>query len=307
MAYLGHFEKFISIDGEPVDLSRIDEGIIMAGDEEYDADEMITDEDRLDVFNETALTTQDELVKSLDEVIGKIEEESKTDKEHSPAFYARYKELVVQFRDKIRKMTFPSKLEDWWRYEYEVRESGASLRMSHIDYFRFDRHDFVDEHVDTTFDLFDIKTKLLTVEQYAQVYGVTTTTVRQWIRRGKLRTEVKAGSEWRIPELAECLSRKYGCRRYTRKEILTDLPEGYAFFNEYAHVTLSQNEKQKDLFDVCFSKELDVMDFQSEEDFIRENYREIQMDQKEREKFELYLISEPFVQPTEVCFVSREY
>ena len=115
MAYLGHFEKFISIDGEPVDLSRIDEGIIMAGDEEYDADEMITDEDRLDVFNETALTTQDELVKSLDEVIGKIEEESKTDKEHSPAFYARYKELVVQFRDKIRKMTFPSKLEDWWR------------------------------------------------------------------------------------------------------------------------------------------------------------------------------------------------
>ena len=70
--------------------------------------------------------------------------------QHSPAFYARYKELVIQFRDEIKKKTFPTKLEDWWRYEYEVRESGASLRVSHIEYFNFGRSDIVDEDIDTT-------------------------------------------------------------------------------------------------------------------------------------------------------------
>ena len=307
MAYLGFFDRFSEIDGKPVDLSRLDEGIVMAGDEEYDADEMIDDADRLEVFNETALTTQDELVKSLDEVIGKIEDESKTDTEHSQSFYARYKDLVIKFRDEIKKNTFPSKLEDWWRYEYEVRESGASLRMSHIDWFYFDKSDIVDEDVDTTFNLLDVKTKLLTVEQYAQAYGVTTTTVRQWIRRGKLRTAVKAGSEWRIPELAECLSRKYGYRRYTRKETLTDLPAEYTFFNDYDYVMLSQNEQKKDLYDVCFVKNHDYLSGETEEEIMQKYYREIQLDQKEREKFELYLIANPFVEAGEKCFVSREY
>ncbi len=307
MPYLGHFDGLFSINDKPVDLSRLDEGIIMAGDEEYDADEMISDEDKLEVFNESALKTKDELLKSLDEVVGKIEEESKTNTQHSPAFYARYRELVVRFRDEIRKKTFPEKLEDWWRYEYEVRESGASLSVSHTEHFSFDRNDICEVTVDTTFHLFDIKTKLLTVEQYAQAYGVTDTTVRQWIRRGKLRTAVKAGSEWRIPELAECLSRKYGYRNYTRMEILTDLPEEYAFFNEYDYVTLSQNEERKDLFDVCFSKDHDFSPEESEEEIMRKYYKDIQMTQKEREKFELYLIANPFVQPDEVCYVSRDY
>lgn len=307
MAYLGFFDGFDSINGKPVDLSRINEGILIAGDEVFDADDFIDDADCLELFNETALRTQDELVKSLDEVIGKIKAESKTDTEHSPAFYDRYRDLVVRFRDEIKKKTFPVKLEDWWRYEYEVRESGASLKVSHIDYFRVDRHDSVDESIDTSFTLLDIKTKLLTVEQYAKAYDVTTTTVRQWIRRGKLRTAIKMGSEWRIPELAECLSRKYGYRSYNRKEMLTDLPEGYAFFNEYDYVTLSQNEKKKDLFDVCFAKTHEFSLSESEEEVLRKYYKEIQLDAKEREKFELYLIANPFVEADEKCFVSREY
>ncbi len=87
----------------------------------------------------------------------------------------------------------------------------------------------------------------------------------------------------------------------------TDLPEEYAFFNEYDYVTLSQNEKKKDLFDVCFAITHEFSLSESEEEVLRKYYKEIQLDTKEREKFELYLIANPFVEADEKCFVSREY
>ena len=213
-----------------------------------------------------------------------------------------HREKVEEFLDEILGKTFPAELEDWWRYEYEVRESGAVLKLSHIDQFDFGPDGTVTEHTDTTFNLLEVRTKLLTVEEYAQAYGVSVITVRQWIRRGKIRTAVKAGSEWRIPELAECLGRRYGDRTYTRKEYLTDLPEGYAFFNKYDHVTLSQNEDQRDQYIACFVKDYDLSAGESEKEIMRKYYKAIQIGQKEREKFELYLIANPFVEAEEKCF-----
>ena len=307
MAYCGILDGLCDIGGEPADLSRLDEGIIIAGDEEYDADDFISDKDRLDFFNDTALRTKDELLKEIDSLLEEIAEESKAETTHSPAFYARYTALVRRFRDEVKKKTFPEILEDWWRYEYEVCESGVILSLCHIRHLTICRDDSVEETKDTTFELMHIKTRLLTVEQYAQAYDVTATTVRQWIRRGKIRTAMKLGSEWRIPELAEVMYRGYAWGRYYRKEVLADLPEEYAFFNEYDYVVLSQNEKSKDLFDVSFGKYYNPLDYKDEEEALRQNFKEIQMDQKEREKFELYLISNPFVVPEEARLASREY
>ena len=307
MAYCGILDGLMEIDGKPVDLSRLNEGIIVAGDEEFDADDWISDEDKLNFFNETALRTKEALIKEIDSLLKKIDDESKTDNGHSPVFYEKYKALVISFREEVERNAFPEKLENWWRYEYEVRESGITLSVSHIDYLSISSNDCVDENKDTTFDLLNIRAKLLTAEQYAQIYGVTTTTVRQWIRRGKIRTAMKVGSEWRIPELAEIMTRGYRWGRYYRKEVLTDLPEAYAFFNDYDFVMIGQNSDRKDLFDVTIGKKHDYLGWESEEEMIRQNYKDIQMDQKEREKFELYLISNPFIEPEEACLASREY
>ena len=49
--------------------------------------------------------------------------------------------------------------------------------------------------------------------------------VRQWIRRGKLRSAVKAGSEWRIPELSEIIGRGYRRGTFHWDDKLSDVPE----------------------------------------------------------------------------------
>lgn len=305
MAYCGVLDGLYEIGGKPVDLSRLDEGIIIAGDEEYNADEFISGEEELEVFNETALRTQNDLLKDIDSLLGKIAEKSGKDSGHSSVFYDRYTDLVVRFRDRVKESTFPNNLEDWWRYEYEVRESGITLFLNHIDYFSVCRDDSVDENIDTSFELFRVRSKLLTVEEYAESYGVTVTTVRQWIRRGKIRTAIKAGSEWRIPELAEIMSRGYQHGHYTRREHLSDLPEEYAFFNMYDFVDIEQNKENKSLFDLCFSRKFAVGDYPDAETAVAENCMYGQMDLKEREKFELYLIANPFVETYDSCIALR--
>ena len=273
MAYCGILDSLIEINGKPVDFSHLDEGILIAGDKEYAAEDFISEEEKLDFYNETALRTKEDILKDIDSLIAKSDAKAETKEKHSQAFYERYKDLLNRFRDEIEKCTFPQKLEDWWRYEYEVRESGITLSLKHADMFDIERDDYIFEHMDTTFTLKQIKAKLLTVEQYAQAYGVTTTTVRQWIRRGKIRTAIKLGSEWRIPELAEITERGYKSGHYERKEYLTDVPAEYAFINDYDYIDIDQNEEHKEYFDLCFSKKFDSA--------------------------ELYLISNPLVEASE--------
>lgn len=303
MAYCGILDNLLELDGKPVDFSRLDEGIIIAGDEQYDADEFITDEERLDLFNESTIRTKAGLLEDINSLLAEIEEDSKTDTKHSAAFYERYRELVIRFRAEVEKNTFPEKLEDWWEYNYDVRGTGITLTLSHTECFDVSANDTCGGIIDTQFELLHIRTKLLTVEQYAQSYGVTTTAVRQWIRRGKIRSAIKEGSEWRIPELAEVTERGYKHATFTRNEFLTDLPDEYAFFNDYDYVDIDQNEEHKELFDLCFGKVHDSKEYPVPEQ--DQKYKHIQLDQKEREKFELYLISNPFIESRDTCITVR--
>lgn len=306
MAYCGVLDKLISINDKEVDLSRLDDGVIVAGDEEFDADEWITDEDKLEFFNETALRTKADILKDIDSLLADFDAKSGGDEKHSPAFYERCKDLVQRFRAEVEEKTFPEKLEDWWRYEYNVRESGIVLTLNHIDSLDIWRDDTASEIIDTEFRLLSLKSRLLTVEQYAQICGVTTTTVRQWIRRGKIRNAIKTGSEWRIPELAEIMQRGYRDGTYYRKEYLTDLPAEYAFFNEYDFVEMDQDSEDREKYIVRFwKKSKDSILELGEEEWQKRNSREIRLSQKEREKLELYLISNPFVESSDSCITSR--
>lgn len=303
VAYFGIFDG-MKINGEEVDTSRLEsEGKIIVGDEEMDPDDLITEEDRLQFFNDGALQNQRSLLNDIDILFRKIDEDGKTDTKHSQAYYGRYRELVMKFRTKVEDCTFPEKLEDWWSYTYDVTSTGITLKLAHTDSFDLCADDTIMASCDTEFELLHIRAKLLTVEQYAQAYGVTTTTVRQWIRRGKIQTAIKQGSEWRIPELAEITDRGYTGGRYERLEYLTDLPEKYTFFNDYDIVDISQNKEHRELFDLCFSRRFDVMKVPEEK--WSENWKEIQLDKKEREKFELYLISSPFVKASAEYITGR--
>ena len=117
-------------------------------------------------------------------------------------------------------------------------------------------------------------------------------TVRQWIRRGKIRTAYKEGKEWKIPELSPPPSRGYEGAQYKWIYGLDNLPEEYSFLADYVIATFYQDMKDKSKYHVLLV---------SKETFTSKNpgnvaptkNQELLLDAKEREKLELFMIAHP--------------
>lgn len=59
------------------------------------------------------------------------------------------------------------------------------------------------------FKLLSVESDLISVGEYAKLYGIEPQTVNQWIRRGKIRTAKKIDNHWMIPTLTESPKRGY--------------------------------------------------------------------------------------------------
>lgn len=234
----------------------------------------------LEIFEEQYITTRVELLNELESYLSAARSKKGLtiyDK-HSNEFKKVYLGMITEFYNKIKNTNLFNELEPWWSYYCEIDETGASLHLAHAEYVGIDDDGMVDALViDDDFELVKINTKLLSVEEYAQIYEVSVGTVRQWIRRGKIRSAIKTGNEWRIPELSELQGRGYSTGRYYFKEGLCGVPEEYAFVSRSNYIRIEQGEG--DMYKIYYSGDAD------EEDNM------VMMNTKEREKFELYLIS----------------
>lgn len=243
-------------------------------------------------YRRDSMTTKKDILFDVKMKLNHLEKGSGLDTTHSMAFYTRSKELLLKFKKEVEDAILFEELEDMWSYDIDIDDTGITLRLIHADEVEFNDDGVVtfismDEH----FDLITVKAKMLTVEKYAEMYGVTVGAVRQWIRRGKLRSAIKNGGEWRIPELAEVSGRGYKFGTYHWQDELSDIPEEYKFINECTIASITQDEHKKDLFHIeCWTVE----------NAERTNIHRTEMETKEKEKFELMLISNPLVKaPTE--------
>src|SRR5690625_4343364 len=108
------------------------------------------------------------------------------------------------------------------------------------------------------------------------MHDVTATTVRQWIRRGKLRTAKKVGRDWLIPSITERPSRGFTNGYYHWLGLPNELKVKFPFLIEYNSIYIPQNEDEKSLFD-CYLKG-------------QHSNKQITLSNNEREKLEVALI-----------------
>lgn len=180
-----------------------------------------------------------------------------------------------------------------WRYEISLNPTGMKLKMAFVDGYlnNQDENGYITDDSNYTdwatsflvtdiydeYDLIEIKSKLLTVEEFAKQYDVKVVTVRQWIRRGKIRTAIKMGGEWRIPELAGIPNKQRGYKpvRYRIDEPMRKLIDGFEFINDYENVKI-EHRKMDNVYDITFG--------------IGRNAKNVVVDIADRERFELYLL-----------------
>ena len=175
----------------------------------------------------------------------RYEKRALTDKEHSAAFYHGLQNLLQRFSDKVNESVLFEQLEDYWIYTICISLDGATLDIEHIA----EIHENKSISCDQEYRLISVGAHMLSVEEYAQAYGVNEGTVRQWIRRGKLRSAVKTGRTWKIPELDEISHRGFESAVYMWFKRLEDLPEKYEFLNNYSTILINQDMDNKEFLE----------------------------------------------------------
>lgn len=251
------------------------------------------------IFHETYITSKEQLVESL----GRYVKKAKSKKglpvfnECSSTFKKVYLELLTEFYNEVRKTPLFEKLEPYWFYSFRIDENGAILFLCHVPRYGLGvdlEGEYIDSiSYDACFELVTKKARVLSVEEYAENYGVSVGTVRQWIRRAKIRGAVKTASGWRISELCEVRERKYTTGGYYC-DYGAIISKEYPFLEKCDSIIIEQNSECAELFDISLWGKND------------EDYIDFQMNRQEREKFELFLITHPDVSSSIRVFVESD-
>lgn len=154
-------------------------------------------------------------------------------------------------------------LSDDWSYQLLLSASGVSLVLAYQD--------------SPQYKLLTIPSHQLSLDEYGTLYNVEGNTVRQWIRRGKIPTAVKYGTDWRIPEGSKIVE------------------DGIKVFHKADGVTVRIYKG--------FEAETKAKNWLVDVDEGDKNLEQMVMTAKEKEKFELTLVADPEVQYDDVVCI----
>lgn len=233
-------------------------------------------------FNAVMLLNKREVLESFEDYMTRRGEEGPGER-WSGEQYAAFLNLCRQFREKLLNCTIPTLTKPWYHYEYTVAREYIRLELMRCEEISFDENgEFDAMTTQAEYTILQVQCRYLTVEEYAALSGVTDTTVRQWIRRGKLRTAKKEGREWRIPELADTPKRGFESVTYAWNTLPEEIGAAFPWLNKAEEMALSQDRDDK----TVFHAQLYIPG---------QGSRRIDLSTKERERLELMLIAAPEV------------
>lgn len=189
--------------------------------------------------------------------------------------------IISSLLQKVLNMSLPELQGLGWSYVYLFENDGMYLRLQHSMDFAIDEvEDSFSRSIKEDFALVRQPYEYLTVRDYAKLYGVNEVTVRQWIRRGKLRSAVKRGGEWFIPSVEDRPRRGYTAVSYEWESALGEIVERFPFLSGHNSLDILQNKTDKGIFEVALYCDGRLS-------------KQIQMGTSQREMMELALIEHP--------------
>ena len=225
-------------------------------------------------------TTMDSVIGLLDRVEKEVVNEMRQNPVHSIHYYNGLVNLLNKLIVEIASRKI-FKAPEGWFYFFSITNRNAALYLKHVGDIKEDEDGKTLLDIDETFRLINYPVKLLSVDEYATLNKTEPVTVRQWIRRGKLRNAIKEGGEWRIPQISDTPSRGYTPVRYSNNGNFLPLP------NDFGCV-FNQNPSVIDIYQSTEGKGY-IIRFDHAPAVLPDRL----FSEAEREKLELMLISNP--------------
>ena len=228
----------------------------------------------------TLPTNKQSVIVTLDNVSRNVVSEMRNDPQHTLQYYNALSSLLDKVIVEIASRNIFDAPEGWF-YSFEVTNKNAALYIRHVADIQEDEEGNVVLDIDERFRLINYPVGLLTVEQFASRSKIEAGTVRQWIRRGKLRSAIKIGGEWRIPEITDPPTRGFTPARYYNNGHFFSLPKEFGVsLNQHPHVIDIYKTKDEKGYLVLF-------------DYAPAIISQRLLTDAEREKLELMLIGNP--------------
>lgn len=234
------------------------------------------------MFNALMIRNKRDLIASVEVYIEQLQSAA-PDSIKYPSRHQFIIDMFQKFLLNIKNMELPALTKPLTCYEYYLRDDGISLEISHYDNNIFDGDNDIKESSASCREIYHLPCELMTVAEYAELSGVTVITVRQWIRRGKLRVARKNGRDWLIPSLSMPPQRGYESVTYYWDQLSDTISSHYPFLPASGSLYMHQASDNKQLFMALITNKDD------------NSYHELQFDSKDRERLELALISEDTV------------
>lgn len=239
----------------------------------------------LEIFESEHLLNKEEVLASIDSYIEHCEESQ--EERWSLAKRHAVVDLCKRFRREVEALEDFEVEEDWQFYDYHMTGEGIQLELLICTDIEIAGDEEIESMSwDDLQEMLYTKCRYLTVNEFADMHGVTDTTVRQWIRRGKIRHAKKSGRDWLISELTD-----YPKRGYDPVTYMWDKPlqgEEFKELSGYHSLIILQDREDKKIFKGVLGR------------FENKEQKEFIMSIKEREKLELALISRDDVDVFEI-------
>ena len=247
-----------------------------------------SEEERLSLFKKNENVTKEDVLSRIKQKQNRYKEKIKQNGPHPVEYYSLLYVILEAFYKKVYDAVLFETLPDYWAYYLDYSYDEFSLSLCHVFSYEIDNDgDILWTKVDAAYKLISIRPKSFSPEEYSQFYNVEQGTIRQWIRRGKIRTAYKEGKGWKIPELTPPPAKGYESAQYSWTDKIQDIPKEYEFLNVYVLATFYQDQTKKNIYHVLFV---------SKETFENNNTdknKELLLTAQEREKLELFMISHP--------------
>src|SRR5699024_3086834 len=194
-----------------------------------------------------------------------------------------------KFKRTLDNTQLPKITDNWWFYDFSIENDGIKLNLNFCNEFEIESQ--VDELWSMTstesLTLLDVKCDYLNVKEFAKINNVADTTVRQWIRRGKIRTAKKVGRDWLIPSIAKKPKRGFTNVAYRWRYLPEEIQTKFLFLTDYNALYIFQNEVDKSFYDL-------LLGFPGEP-----NRAKLTLSTADRERLQLSLIGNEFIDGVE--------
>lgn len=240
-----------------------------------------------EVFKKSQLFSKDDILISFNSVMDDLNYEENTD--YSGGMKKIVLQLCEQFKKSVSKAQLP-KVTDNWCYKYEFTYDSIKLILCSCDNIEIDKDgELSSMTVTNEYELICVQCDYLSVEQYAKIQNVLPGTVRQWIRRGKLRGAKKKDRDWSIPTLQKKPARGYESVEYSFETLPENIYINFPYLRMSKSIRICQDNSNKSNF-LCVLN-----------NFAERTVMSVELTKPEVEKLELLLISSGVVTPND-CF-----